>query len=207
MKAKSVAIRFVSVMGALMIWVGAAQAEAPSREDVTLVTVTEVVEAINHETREVTLRGPTGSLKQMKVGDNVKRLDEVKVGDAVTVDFFLSVAYELREPTDAEKQEPYVELDQAVKANAEQLPGGAVLKQVRALCTIEGLDRVTETVTLKGPRGNYGLVAIKDPANLPKLRIGQSVVVTYTEALAISLEKPSSSGPSTPSSLMLNTTN
>lgn len=207
MKAKGVAMRFVSIVGALMIWAGQAQAETPTREDVTLVTVTEVVEAINHETREVTLRGPTGSLKQMTVGDNVTRLSEVKVGDAVTVDFFLSVAYELREPTDAEKQEPFVELTEKIKATAEQLPGGAALKQFRALCTIEGLDRVTETVTLKGPRGNYGLVAVKDPANLPKLRIGQSVVVTYTEALAISLEKPSSSLPSAPSGMMLNTTN
>ena len=51
------------------------------------------------------------------------------------------------------------------------------------------LDRPTETVTLKGPQGRYATVRVADPANLPNLRIGQSVVVTYTEAMAVSLEK------------------
>jgi len=57
------------------------------------------------------------------------------------------------------------------------------------VCTIEGLDRPTETVTLKGPLGRYASVRVADPGNLPHLRIGDTVLVTYTEALAIAVEE------------------
>jgi hypothetical protein len=123
------------------------------------------------------------------VDPRVERLKEFAVGDAVTADYFVSIAYELREPTAEERAEPLVILDAEGKASTEDAPAAGVVSQIRAVCTIEGLDRPTETVTLKGPRGRYATVRAADPANLPHLRIGQSVVVTYTEALAISLEK------------------
>jgi hypothetical protein len=46
-------------------------------------------------------------------------------------------------------------------------------------------------VTLKGPRGNYATVRARDHRNLEKLRLGDTIVVTYTEALAISVDKAS----------------
>ena len=57
------------------------------------------------------------------------------------------------------------------------------------MTTIEGLDRPTQTITVKGPRGNYLTARVADPSNLTQMRIGENIVVTYTEALAISLEK------------------
>ena len=63
------------------------------------------------------------------------------------------------------------------------------MRQFRVVTTIEGLDRPTETITVKGPRGNYLTARVADPANLTKMRIGENIVVTLTEALAVSLEK------------------
>ena len=166
-----------------------ASADVPTREDAVLVSVTATIEAIDHDTREATLKGPLGHTVTFTVDQRVKRLNEFKVGDAVRADYFVSVAYELREPTPEEIKEPLVVLDAEGKASAESSPAGAAVSQIRAVCTIEGLDRPTETVTLKGPLGRYVTVLVADPANLPHLRIGQSVVVTYTEALAVSLEK------------------
>ena len=65
---------------------------------------------------------------------------------------------------------------------------GGGLRQIKAVCTIEGLDRPTETVSLKGPSGGYASVRTSNPGNLPH-RIGDTVLVTYTEALAITLEE------------------
>jgi hypothetical protein len=166
-----------------------AYADEPTREDTVLVSVTATIEAIDYDTRVATLKGPLGNWVTFVVDPRVKRLKEFKVGDAVTADYFVSVAYELREPTAEEQKEPLVILDAAGKASSESSPAGGVVSQIRAVCTIEGLDRPTETVTLKGPLGRYATVLVADPANLPHLRIGQSVVVTYTEALAVSLEK------------------
>ena len=165
------------------------KAQVPTREDAVLVTITATIESLNHETREATLKGPLGNMVTFVVDPRVKRLNEFKVGDRVRADYFVSIAYELREPTDAEKKEPLVYLGAGGKAASDTPPAAGVAAQIRAVCTVEGLDRPSETVTLKGPRGRYATVQVNDPENLTKLRIGQSVIVTYTEALAVSLEK------------------
>ena len=170
-------------------------AQTPVREDVSVLSVTEEVEAIDYETREVVLRDASGQLKQVTVDDRVKRLDEIKVGDRVTVDIFVSNLYEVRAPTEAELKEPFVELDHRVQANTEQLPGQAMLKQFRSVCSIVALNSVNMTGTLQCPENKFLAVAIKDPKNLEKLRIGHTVVLTHTEAMAIALEKDADGEP------------
>jgi hypothetical protein len=165
-----------------------AESGVPTREDAVLVSITATIEAIDYKTREATLKGPLGNTVTFTVDQRVKRLKEFKVGDAVTADYFVSLAFELREPTAEERAEPLVIVEGAGKAPAGTTPAAGGLSQIKAVCTIEGLDRPTETATLKGPLGRYVTVRVADPANLPHLRIGETVVVTYTEALAIALE-------------------
>ena len=164
-------------------------AETPTREDSVLASISATIESIDLETRVATLKGALGNLVTFVVDPAVERLDEFSVGDMVAADYYVSVAYELREPSAEERNNPLVFLDAEGKAAGDSPPAGVLVSQVRALCTIEGLDRPTETVTIRGPRGRYAMVRVIDPANLPTMRIGQSVVVTYTESLAISLEK------------------
>jgi Cu/Ag efflux protein CusF len=160
-----------------------------SRHDMVLVTITASVEDINVADRELTLKGPLGNKVTFIVDKRVKRLDEIKVGDQVQADYFIGVAAELRKPTAEEEKNPLVVLAAAGKAGHDESPAAAALKSFKAVTTIEGLDRTTSTITVKGPRGNYLTARVKDPSNFPKMRIGETIVVTYTEALAISVEK------------------
>jgi hypothetical protein len=96
----------------------------------------------------------------------------------------------LREPTPEELEEPLVVLGEVDVAPEELDPAGGAIRMFRAVCTIEGLDRQTMTGKLLGPLGGYNVVKIADPENLTKMRIGDTVVVTYTEAVAIELVKP-----------------
>ena len=160
-----------------------------TREEAVLVTVTASVEAINLANREVTLKGPLGNSVTFTVDERVKRLDEVKVGDFVRADYYVSLAAELRKPTAAEMKNPIQLLGGAGKAPPGTSPAGGGLRRFKVVTTIEGLDRPTRTITIKGPRGNYLTTRVADPSNLTKMRIGENIVVTYTEALAISLEK------------------
>lgn len=160
-----------------------------TREKAILVSLTASVEAINYTNREVTLKGPLGNEVTFTVDQRVKRLDEVKVGDFVRADYYVSIAAELRKPTREEEKNPLVMLDAAGKAPPGTSPAAGGLRRFRVVTTIEGLDRPTETITVKGPRGHYLTARVADPANLTKMRIGENIVVTYTEALAISLEK------------------
>jgi len=68
-------------------------------------------------------------------------------------------------------------------------PAAGGLRMIRVLATVEGLQRPTRMVTLKGPRGNYLSVRARDVKRLEKLHLGDTIVVTFTEALAVSVEK------------------
>ncbi len=172
---------------------GALAAEEKSapmaRQEAVLITITASVEAIDPATREVTLKGPLGNEVTFTVDQRVKRLDEVKVGDLVQADYYVSVAAELRKPTAEEQKNPIVILDAAGKAPPGTSPAAGGLRRFKVVTTIEGLDRPTQTITVKGPRGNYFTARVADPKRLTQVRIGENIVVTYTEALAISLEK------------------
>jgi hypothetical protein len=159
------------------------------REDTVLVSLTATVQAIDPAKREVTLKGPLGNEVTFSVDQRVKRLDEVKVGDQVRADYYVSIAAEVRKPTPEEEKDPLVVLDAAGKAPPGTSPAAGGLRRFKVVATIEGLDRPTETVTVKGPRGRYLTTRVADPSRLTQVHIGDHVVITYTEALAVSVEK------------------
>lgn len=154
-----------------------------------LLTVTATVESVDVAKREVTLKGPEGNHVTLTVGDKVQRLNEVKAGDKVTVEYYIGIAGELRPPTEAEKAQPYVVLDEEARTPKGSAPAGAVVRTVRVVATVESLDLSTQTVTLKGPKGRYLTVRVDDPAKLQKAKLGDTVVVVATEGLAVSVEK------------------
>jgi hypothetical protein len=159
------------------------------REVWQFVTVRATVEAIDYQSRKVTLRGPRGNAITFTADERVRRLNEIKVGDEVVADYYVSLATELREPTAEEKESPLNLVAGATKAPPSIPPGVGGVSQIRAVVTIVGIDRPAHTVMVRGPLGRYVAVRVADPARLEKLRLGDTVVVTYTEAVAISVEK------------------
>jgi Cu/Ag efflux protein CusF len=167
-----------------------AAAQQPlSSQDAALVSVTARIEAINPATREITLKGPLGNVVTFTVDTRVTRFNEFKVGDEITADYYVSLAAELRPPTEEEKKNPVTVQQQLAKAPLDTAPAAGGLRVTKAIVTIEGLDRPTKTITVKTPSGQLLTTEVKDVANLSKVHIGDTLAVTYTEALAISLEK------------------
>jgi len=153
-----------------------------------LVTVTATVQAIDQEKREVTLKGPLGNVVTFVVDERVGRLNEVKIGDEVTADYYVSLAGELSAPTEQEKS-PHTVLDAAARAPENTSPAGGKLRAFKVVARVVGLDLPTQSVTLQSPLGNYATIRAASVDNLKKLRLGDTIVGTYTEALAISLQK------------------
>lgn len=161
----------------------------PSREKTVLIEITASVEAINYTTREVTLKGPLGNTVTFTADPRIKRLNEIKVGDFVTADYYISIAAELRAPTPEEEKEPLVILEAGAKSPEGSTPAAGGLRRFKVVTTVEGVDLPTESITIKGPRGKYATLHVPESPNLSKLKLGEKIIVTYTEALAISLEK------------------
>lgn len=181
---------------ALLPLVGGAQEKARSLTGdletgaVMLVTKTAIVDSVDLDKRELTLKGGSGPPETVTVDQRVKRLGEIKPGDTVTAKYYASAASEFRPPREDERAEPIVLLEETVKVVKGAGPTGGVLRMYRIVATVEGVDASSSTLTLKGPLGKYHTVQVKDAKNLRELRLGDSIVVTYTEAVAIEVTKP-----------------
>jgi len=151
--------------------------------------ISAIITDIDYADRDVTLEGPLGNKVTLHAGPEVQRLQEFEVGDLVVATYVQSLSGELREPTEEELQEPWVEVDVAAIADETMLPGVGVGQAIRAVCTIEGMNRATRTVTVLDPRGDFHVIDDVDPENMAGVTLGQTVILTYTRAMALSLEK------------------
>jgi hypothetical protein len=106
----------------------------------------------------------------------------------VSMDYYLGVSAEVRKPTAEEEQNPLVVLDTISKTGRESAPAAYDARQIRAVVTIESLDRAAQTITVKGPRGKYFTTRVADPSRFERVRIGDTILLTFTEATIVSLK-------------------
>jgi Cu/Ag efflux protein CusF len=158
----------------------------PSGEIGQVVEMHATVTAIDMATRSVTLKGEDGTETTIQVDERARNLGQVKVGDTVKVAYVQALAWNMSKST---KAEPTVEVEEAAgRAQEGEKPGGMAGRRVSATVTIEAIDIEQGTVTLKGPAGNSRTVKALNPDNLTKVKVGDLVDITYTEAVAIQVE-------------------
>jgi ribosomal protein S17 len=167
---------------------GKASDQKPSVSESSVVTTTATVQAIDLKNRLVTLKDQEGQTFEILVGTQAKNLPQVKVGDIVEISYYESVAVKVFKPGAASSNVERTD----VKATAEpgEKPAGIVASQVTVTATVQSIDRKAQTAVLKGPEGNIVKVNVKNPENLVNVNVGDEVEITYTRALAISVEKP-----------------
>jgi hypothetical protein len=159
------------------------------REKMEQITMRGTVTEINPETREITLTNTEGAQVTVTAGEEVKRFDEIAVNDVIEFDYYLYLKAEFREPTAEEKAEPVQVVVEEGIAPDDMAPGAVVGAVIKAVVTIEALNRPNMFATVSGPNGNYVMIPMEDAEFMTKLRIGQVVILTYAEAMAVSLEK------------------
>ncbi len=164
----------------------------PPKEKWSSVSTRGAVTAIDKETREITLMGPEGNLITLTAGDAVERFDEIAVDDMIVFEYLTYMKAEFRSPTPEELAEPLVVLAEAGKAPEGMDPEAIVGAVVKAVVSIEILNRPYMLATIKGPGGNYMTIKMEDEELIKELHIGQIIILTYAEAIAVSLDKVSS---------------
>lgn len=151
------------------------------------LTVTATVEKLDLETRRVTLRLPDGSARTITASQEVRNLPQVKPGDQVTAQYLESIAFEVKPAGTAT---PGVDVSSGgARAEPGQMPAGVAATMTTVTTTITGIDRKNGTVTLTGPDGESTTVKVKNPAHLDRVTTGDLVDITFTEAVAISVER------------------
>jgi hypothetical protein len=159
----------------------------PPTEQWQEIQVAVTVKNVDLEKREITVETPLGETVTLEVDTRIKRLNEVKAGDSIEIEYLRYTVAEFRKPTAEERAEPLVILEDAAKRPPGVPPGAADAEMVRAVVTIEALNRITQTATVKGPLGRYLTVRVADPKKLEQVRLGETVVVTYADSLVVSL--------------------
>ena len=153
-----------------------------------LVTATARVKAIDQQTRQVTLQRADGSEVTVYADETVRNLPQVQVGDEVTASFYESLAYEVKKPGTTTPGATVAE--ETARAKLGERPAGAGTRVTTIVATITGIDKAAGTVTLQGPTGRATTVKARDPRNLDRVVVGDLVEITYTEAVAVSVDKP-----------------
>ena len=184
----------LSLLAALLLfstpcWSGQSDAamERPSMSTSQTVMVTAQVEAINHETREVTLRGPEGKSVSFVASDDARNLGQVSVGDIVVAEYVQSMSIEVFANDGYEPNAGNLVV--AGRSEDGAMPALTAIDAIVVTATLEEINFETNTFKLKGPTGEVQEHEAMDPANLKKVVIGDLVVMTFTEAIAISVEK------------------
>ena len=180
---------FIALILSMNVYCQESQDSRPPKEKWSLVTMQGTVTEIVKETREVTLMGTNGNLVTITASDAVERFDEIAVDDVIAFEYWTYMMAEFRQPTPEELAEPLVVIAEGGKAPEGIDPAAIVGAMVKAVVTIEVLNRPYMLATIRGPRGNYMTIEMEDKALIEQLNIGQVVILTYAEAMVVSLNK------------------
>lgn len=153
------------------------------------IKVSAAVKAVDYDKRLITLQGPDGKAFTVEAGPEVKRLREIKAGDMVVVRYTQALAAELKK-AGATSAGVTVKEDARI-AKAGQAPGVKGTREAKATVTIDTVDLKNNIVTFTGPQGNVNIVAVQRPQMrefIKTLKAGDKVDLTYTEAVAVSVE-------------------
>jgi len=142
-----------------------------------MVTVRGWGDAIDQSNRTVTLKGPRGGTVTLDVKDP-KKLDAMTVGDPVVAVYMEALARHVKKVPGA-----------PVSSHPEGTPSATVGREIVVTAKITAVDQTAQTVTIEGPRGNTETIKVKDKTHLQGVTAGDLAELTYTLALAITLDR------------------
>jgi len=151
------------------------------------MTVNAVIEAINHETRVVTVRKPDGEAITFTASDEARNLDQVDVGDTLIAEYEETVSVVVME-NDGMAADA-AEASAIARAEEGGMPGVAAMDATVVTATVEEINLEKNTFKLKGPDGKVSEYVARNPHNLKLAAVGDLVVISVTQAVAITVER------------------
>ena len=149
--------------------------------------VSAVVEAIDHETRVVTVRKADGEEITFTASSDARNLDQVSIGDILVAEYVETISVEVMENEGVEPE--VIEAAAIARTEKGEMPGVAAMAANVVISTVEEINLEANTFKLKGPDGVVNEYVARNPENLKRSAVGDLVVITVTEAIAITVEK------------------
>ncbi|MEO1089102.1 MAG: hypothetical protein AAFX81_00595 [Pseudomonadota bacterium] len=163
------------------------QREIESASVERAVTSNAVVEAVDAQTRDVTLRTSDGRSITVEAGPEVRNFDQIDVGDTVQAVYVESVAARLAAPDDTAPTETTTV---AGRAEPGEKPAAVAGVSIETIIDVLSYDPALNLLTFRTPEGvTHSLVV--DPGMVDfasTLQRGDRVAITYNEAVAVGIE-------------------
>jgi hypothetical protein len=151
------------------------------------ITLTATIEAIERATRSVTLKDPDGTLTTITVPDEMKRFNELKVGDTIVARYYENVVLRKKAPGEKDAVDT---TSAAVTKGKGARPGATASAQRTITATITAIDPKIPSITLSGPNNWSYSSRVVDREALKQVKVGDRLDITWTEAVMVSAEAP-----------------
>ena len=152
------------------------------------VAISAEVVAIDKVDRVLGLLGPDGDVVDVEVSYEARNFDQIAVGDRVKVVYYESVALYMGKPGGNPEVDAGLVAARSAKGDK---PAGVAVESVDVSATVVKIHEKKRKVVLKLPNGKKVKTKVdKSVKAFDSLKVGDVIHVRYTEAIAISVEKP-----------------
>ncbi len=164
------------------------RAERPGKATATRMAVdSATIVGLDLPNRLIAVQRRNGEQQTFKVGPDVTRLDELAVGDVIKVEFQQTLELEYQPPgSETVAPESGATLG---RSGMNEAPGAMVSAGVQATVKVTAVDVAQRLVSFQGPKGEIHQVKAGPGIQLDKLKVGDRLLATYVENVAIRVEK------------------
>ena len=157
-----------------------------SAERLDTVTVTGMIEAVDAETREVTIKGEDGMSTVFEAGADVANFDQIEVGDNVTLEYEEGVALAMADPED--DGAPELVIAEARTALGDK-PGAAAVEMVSFVVEVVSYDADNQLATVVFPEGDERTLPVDDRMVefAASRKAGDRVLVVVGQSIAVAV--------------------
>jgi len=144
------------------------------------VSAVATIQAIDTTSRLITIKDESGVEDTVYAGPEVKRFNELKVGDKIKVTYHESLVLQLRKPGAAVKGDTSTG---GLEKGTGKSPSVGLAKQQTTTVSVVSIDQKTPSITVKTSDGRTLTRKVENRKNLEGVKAGDKIDITYTQAV------------------------
>jgi hypothetical protein len=152
----------------------------------TVLTVHGKIASVDREKKTVTLQAASGKQITLTV-QNPYNLESAKAGDPFVAQFRETITIVGKGPSP--NPTPATLKEGLWTAAPNQRPGAAAARQLQFAVVVAAVDAADQRVTLRAPDGTQETVHIANPETLAGVQVGDQLIITMIQSVAIALAR------------------
>jgi outer membrane protein OmpA-like peptidoglycan-associated protein len=145
-----------------------------------------VVSSIDPVGRKIGIKGPSGTVRSVKAGQNIQGLEKVNVEDTIVAETYRSATFLVEKKGQAPMTPEVVSAFQAASRKNDVVEASEVAAEGTA--TVTAIDKAASTISFTGPDGRVTPVRVDNVALLDGIAVGQKVDYRVIDVVAFDVK-------------------